>query len=571
MRSTSRTVLVAATFAALVLGARPARAYNHSTHSRLVQAAATTMAFAAGQPPAAPAGVPADSWNAFMSQIAVSLQSLGHLSSDLGQKLSGTPDLCGWDPRDHLFRIGDVRISELRYEPGSSAGCSLAGPHPGVAPAELIGRTLGFHGASVDDLLDDSVLQVRLTNSILRGVITAVVGGTIDISAGALLLPIVAIYCVVDVARGHFCNPLDLPKLADQANPFNIIESYSPLNVGEFTSSDFVGVWHFLHVGALVDRFNTQRGMWYPGAGPIGRFPGVMDLAIMVGTDLAGLSLRAIPSPLAPHTAQGITNYGQYDGVHRFPQEWQEPSFGRVEFSPVDNLAKYGWDLYVADPRRARGLGWPLHALGDVAEPHHVNGTSSWGHRPFEDAAMQKEDEIFVLDGSQKTAMLADGFQWWLQVRGRPSASAFPVQTLVRGLAASTFQATLGADWPFDDDSSVKYTAGNKDQAIAHFTGSTDLMRPLLEQGVGAIIALLTEAGRFVIDPGPAQGTTCPPGTEFTGVRAAGNDCAPAAPRDAGVSCTQGDPCTLDRDCCSSLFCSGSTHQCTLRIDTTGP
>jgi hypothetical protein len=77
-------------------------------------------------------------------------------------------------------------------------------------------------------------------------------------------------------------------------------------------------------------------------------------------------------------------------------------------------------------------LGYPLHAFEDATFPHHIACTTSWGHRPMEDAANDMRTDILKYDtqtdafgayDSQTHAWVTDchrpveivlqGYAWW--------------------------------------------------------------------------------------------------------------------------------------------------------------
>ena len=111
--------------------------------------------------------------------------------------------------------------------------------------------------------------------------------------------------------------------------------------------------------------------MFYEEAGPTR--PGAVDVSILILADTFALSLQAGASA-------GDDRYGGYDRVPRGDLAWQAP-IGHVEFRAIDNLAKYGWDeCEQGGYSSAAGLSYVLHALSGVCAPHHVTGTTSWGH-----------------------------------------------------------------------------------------------------------------------------------------------------------------------------------------------
>src|SRR6185503_4466856 len=98
-------------------------------------------------------------------------------------------------------------------------------------------------------------------------------------------------------------------------------------------------------------------------------YPGAVDVVIGAGAQVAGISLNALSS-------DGDNRYGQYDEVGRLFPEWQAHTVGMLEFSPLHNLARYGWEKFTSGGGSdSSALAWPLHAIGDAVAPQHVVGS----------------------------------------------------------------------------------------------------------------------------------------------------------------------------------------------------
>lgn len=255
--------------------------------------------------------------------------------------------------------------------------------------------------------------------------------------------------CGVRLVFGDGCDLDDSYEFAKKYNLIDNIEGWIP-GIGEVRSEMFTGLFHFVHIGAGINRFNDIRGMNHARAGA--SYPGAMDITILASSDVSGLSLNA-------YASDGDDRYGQYDKVSRTVAAWQAHTIGHLEWSPVDNLARYGWERFARDGfTRADALAWPLHAIGDVVEPHHVVGTSSWGHRPYEDIVDNQEEVFFPLGGDarrgQLERILVEGFRLWKRFRFEQNISSF-----IESLAAETrTDVSLSGDWPYQDWPSVVYT-----------------------------------------------------------------------------------------------------------------
>ena len=299
--------------------------------------------------------------------------------------------------------------------------------------------------------------------------------------------------------------------------------------VGSHTSSDYTGVWHFIDVAAGEGRYNDIRGLWYEGAGPAGKYPGVIDVGIMVSANMSGLSVNAYES-------DGDDFYGEYDKIGRGDLAWHAYNIAHTEFSSVANLAHYGWDQFKSGGRvSARGLAWPLHAIADASCPHHTVGTTSWGHRPYEDWI----ERIFPLiveqnDKAQRVRILYDAFYWWDAFQQDEDMEAM-VTTVAFG-TKSIVESAFPPDWPYQDLASFDYHTGAKGLAVSYYAlaGKDQEAARLMEHAIGATLGLLLRVSQIAVDPGADPSTKCPTGTrtciDDTGIHPA----HPARPR--GVS-----------------------------------
>lgn len=198
--------------------------------------------------------------------------------------------------------------------------------------------------------------------------------------------------------------------------------------------------------------------------------------------------------------------------------------------SSLDNLAQYRWASYQANPISVTGLGWPLHAMGDAAAPHHVTGTTSWGHRPFEDAAERYWSEIVgTVDDAKTAALLRIGFDAWKELRQNPSIQSF-IENQARWTRSHT--PTVGG-WAFRDELSTTYFLGLKSETTSLYQSAILNVRPLVEHGVGRIIGFLVQAGEIARDPGIDPSTQCGEDSHYTGAGDDGCEPGPGPPRDA--------------------------------------
>lgn len=559
--------------AAFVALSGTAKAYNWKTHQLMVSRAVDVMAYANPTVPIPPTVDPAD-WSTYLAAVAAAPGKLGLLKSGLNYSNSYLPGAAcrasGCDPSssaytsvtagfdrirqrcggiidvtDDLALLADVRLQDLNYEVdrgwGSLESCPFIEPKPDQTAVQW---TLGWHGASIDDHLDDVHLWYRPTSALGVGLALATASDVFTLGIGTALLPLI---CLGNLLFGDGCNLDDSYDLARRANLVDLITGIMP-GFGDSTSDDFVGLWHFIDVDGHGD-YNDIRGMHYTGAGP-GGIPGAVDVGIATWGDVSGLSLNA-------HSSEGVRHYGKFDRAPRLVTAWQAQTIGHTEFSPVDNLARYGWDNFVASANDASWLGWPLHALGDAAEPHHVVGTTSWGHRPYEEFVDKNRDVLVPgTDAEARLRVLQIGYRYWKVMTDHGMNAAIEAEAQ----ATRDLMRTPGTESTvFRDLLSVNYAIGLRESATDLYLLAAPVMSVALQEGVSAILGVLTYASTLVKDPGPAP--KCGQGTYFDGIRcvpgaAPGVVTLPLAPAPAiGIECAP-PAVALDGRCVTNPACT---------------
>lgn len=569
--------------ASLVLTSTRARAYEYETHAGMTERAMEAMQLVGSLNPDVPDGVSAAEFNAYKTRIANAVSKLKGLRTGLPNKLQGggvnpvlpigpgdedypfqssfkqEPDpnnpgqmitvelqpTCKLDDEsdltnDDLSDLTPFRVSEFNYVPLRTPdnGCGLTPLPDGTDNSDRVLRSvLGWHAGGVDDRANDTVMWIKPTNAAAYSTINDL---AIEASNAALGAAVLLGYCFVKLFELEICDPDEAFALAEKYNPVTQALGLIP-GFGDWRDADlFSGLWHFINVDRQGEgTHNDIPGMHYPHAasevGLIG--PGAADIAFMALADAAGLSVNAWAS-------DGDDFYGQYDENTRLTPAWMAYSFVHVEFSPLDNLAKYGWEQYrvAGGATSLAGLGWPLHALGDAAAPHHVIGTSSYGHTAFEGATAANHDRVLPKDSglasNQMRRILRDSFEWFQ----RFEASGRDVRALVEDVAFTTRSLvspdSVWEDWPYIDIASVQDKAGDTEAAYAHyFPDKAVQIMELMEVAMSAKIALLVAAGEEAGTP-PGQVVTCPAGAHFK----------------IGTGCVGGLPL---------LTCPGELPQCT--------
>jgi len=548
--TTLKAVCTAVTFTLTALQTPAAQAYNYGTHSRIAELAVRAMRVNETNIPVAPPGVDPADFEVYYRAVLAAPDSLKMLYTGLQTSLaqsdtgliplgsdapypfshddSGSCPLLPGETRN-LNALDNFQIKDLNCYPERTAdqcGLSIPDTDPTITNLASQGRPvadrslellMGWHAGSVDDHVNDTVLWIRPTLVGWYGVYFEAASLAVEVVGGAILLPFV---CLYEAIFGGGCHAGDSFALSQKYNPVDFVQGLIP-GVGDTRGATYTGLWHFEAVNASINRFNDTRGMWYPGAGP--SYPGAFDVVIGAGSQLIGLSLDAIAS-------DGDNNFGQYDKVGRLFPEWQAHTIGMLEFSPLHNLAKYGWDKFVSSGfEDAAGLAWPLHAIGDACEPHHVVGSSAWGHRPYEEY-IDHQPQLFLPPSdlgtpadpvtsaagkAQLTRALVGGYRWWKQFH-----SGEDIAGLVHQLAVET-RASVSAtgDWPYQDDDSTIWefsnADGEKDLGQDVFPQHLGDAQALLENAISAAIAVLTEASSRIPAQVPARNINCPAGQSY--------------------------------------------------------
>jgi hypothetical protein len=517
---------------ASVLLASPALGHNNLVHQDMTDLAYELMlavraerAFVTGPGPvisARPPEVAAAEWDLFVDTLLATIPKLRALPAGLPAAHAAQCADTGEtkDPDGTVGKtLGQVdRAIAINFITGSDCGIRAAWTPGGFldginAGTDFTGTALGFWAQSIDDEKDDTHLTFRITNVAGLGAVREKAKELTDTGFEVLLLPFV---CAWDCLMGS-CGSCgaDARDLAKGIDPVGQLEGLIP-GVFDVSGLDYVGMWHFINMrpGARATNDN-HPGLLYEQAGPIG-VPDAVEVAIMAIADISGWSVDYDKS-------QGVHRYQIQgaDDAHpntlmRNKTEWELTTFAHAVFEPVDNLGFYGWERFRADPlHKASSLAWPLHAIGDATVPMHAAGTSGWGHRPFEDATENKWKAlrfITVAPGlpdparpdqiTQAQRIVRRAFEWWRVVRAWRAADSgrgknVPVRDLVTAVARQTYDyamamQTMTGDWPFNPVMSTTYLA-EKPVAVLYYEGplSVQYGRPLIENGVGAILAFL--------------------------------------------------------------------------------
>jgi hypothetical protein len=561
--------LAASTLLAIAVAAHPATsaAHNEKVHQEIAQTAYDMIRYSASHRPvpgsattysasrvttvaaalraAPPSGVPAAEWVAFLDGLERASQRLGGLRSGLdrvenprcvpldGQDFRTLPDrwphVCPQVDRDSecTLRLID---RPLAHDYNEAANCGIlgswsAGGILAELPVDYTGQTLGYHAARIDFQHDDTHLFTVVTNAGDGGKTHQMIDEAADLGMAVILAPIA---CLVALFTGDNCWDL-ATDLADRVVPIDDLNGLVP-GFGDTTSPVYTGMWHFINLNPrATNRYDDHEGLFYENAG-WGGVPDAVDFGIVVALALGGRTVHydAAKGPQR-YQVQGARD-GQRDSTWRGKKDWQSASAAFVPFTPVDNLAYYGWRQFVDEAARSRqvgraasaaGLAWPLHAVGDAASPMHTIGSSGWGHRPFEDAVDVRWPDILLWpkEGQNTSAtqlamlrrVLGKAYQYHQQVlvwrRADPARRArdLPVRDLVTTIAKETYEYAAAKmashSWPYKGFAPSLGYPINAAWATSFYTDlpeMADLTRPLIENALAGSIVLYLGAAEVM-------------------------------------------------------------------------
>ena len=273
--------------------------------------------------------------------------------------------------------------------------------------------------------------------------------------------------------------------------------------------------------------YDDRHGFFMDDPGPY-HTKDSFEWAMSTLGDLVGLRVYYDPSQGPKDYEIDLGGSGDFhqNSVHRGLSDWEAQSFPHTEFTPLDNLAMFGWEQFEAKEGvgsfRAAGvplnvndaakyLGWPLHAIGDATVPMHVTNTAGWGHRPYEDAInylMTDPSATPLLSTNDPVAQsnnIADILNRALVWRNlilswraaHPSApNEVPIRDFITSIASKTFQSAIANEAViFDSSASLSWVLASDSATAAYETPAREaVMLDLMKDGIAAQIAFLTSS-----------------------------------------------------------------------------
>jgi len=523
-----------------------------------------------------------------------------------------------------------------RWHPGGIF--DLTNPNPTLDGNGYQGLMLGWLAKSGDDHTHDTVFESGwVAFAVIAVVIVAalVIAGVLGVAFFGALLAVICIaailFCLIGIFDGDGCGNgviNGFTKVIEAAHaPITALDDNVPEldgiipRGGDISSDQYTGMWHFINAKPFgSNSYDDRQGLYYDEAGPSPvpgfAFPGQFDLMIQAGLDLGDLHIGYDESDGPHHYEIRGANDTHQDSDHRSWAKWQGPTGAHLQFSPLDNFGFYGWSNFLST-KNGYWLSWPIHALGDATVPMHVTGTTSWGHRPYEDSldwagrwntirflactpenlgdCAQKcfidptdpsktcPEHTNATDNSrqqfeQARRILQHAFRWTQFIqswRNRNSRQAdVPVRDMVTQLALETVSLIplAGPDnvWPWCDDCSMDWLLYKNNNSGMDFYQTDDSLnkeRDLIERAVGATVAFLMATGDVLPAP-TCSNTSCNATTTCCNGKTCVSGACCVAPQGA---------CEHDTDCCggagsvcrnricqpaASASCQTSGHSC---------
>ncbi len=398
---------------------------------------------------------------------------------------------------------------------------TIADNNPDHGPG--LEKILAEYSANIpDNNTDDTHMWFKLDSALGFGTAKSVVDEAMKGVAAVTVVPLYcACACVLSLFHiGHKCSDClhGAKNLIDKLPTTGDLTNWIP-GVGDINPSAFTGLWHFIDMNpGMSNQYDDHQGMLYTQSGPLG-LHGSVDLLLIALSDISGMSVHGAKS-------NGVTNYqrvtphdsfpdgDRYDGsIFRSNNEWQSYPFAHTPFSPADNLALYGWTEWRKKPSDLTNLGYPVHALGDATVPMHVNDTTSWGHRPFEDGYDHLWNDHKINLDPDEVIRAAFFYRREILAWRAPGSTDVPIRHLVREVAEHTWTYSAGKmlttvpPWPFNDPASLEHFPADLSEAsvLGAIGNGVDmvyearpdavaLVKPLLIDGASAILALLVSA-----------------------------------------------------------------------------
>ena len=409
-------------------------------------------------------------------------------------------------PLSTMYRNGNVVCGiDEQWVPSGA----LADSNPGAFTArDHTGVTLGYWAGQPDRELGDWRMRSTVLEELKSpaNVAGAAAKTTVQIALacglGCVFMPLVCLAC---------------PILAGGAAGF-VTDELMSLNATEIESDDFTTLGHFMDMKpATPGTFDDRRGKLATASGPLVQ-PDGLEKVFIASFDVLGLHVNheASSGPKRYEIVLGTPGMPGAD-LHQNSQtrtasDWETGLATTVEYTPGDNLGRYGLDVFrgnAGTPVGTQRLGWPLHAIGDATVPAMGYGASGWGKRPYEQSVENNWD-VLVGSGNRGSSLatiakvLLRAYFWrviiqvWRAQNG--TGTDIPLRDLVTGVAEITRVKAGGVPAVFKPIESLQWALGQRSQAEAAFETADiqGLQHDLTVDGIGVSLAFLMSASEVV-------------------------------------------------------------------------
>jgi cysteine-rich repeat protein len=620
LRAGSCWLVVLSFYSSLLVN--PALAYEERTHQdmtrlavdimRLVtfeKSAGTSTVVPAGETPlwTAPSSVAQAEWTAFLTAIRAGTLRL--LAADAGLpdvgvcKVAGKKlheiDVPGEDQGFTYEYLETFAKGNKACREEQATGVIFENLNQKFPHGKHAGSALGAHAASPDRYTKDWAAFVSPMNLGVHQVVHA----TIDrFTAGGLAAGLAPIFCAVRWFRKKSCTVDDLKDFGDRANRLPEIRGLIPISGGPSLNLPFItGLGHLMNYSpGSSTRYDDISGFHVLGSGWRGKM-GLTDAALLAAGDLHGATID-------PKLSEGVRNYEICDGtllckdkenidghpasVRRTDAAWRGIALTHQPFTPLDNLAFFGWQKAInpsfpkampATPKvQPKDLARPLHALGDIAAPQHLIGGLGWGHRPYENMIKDNWVEVQGLDGvpSRTPALpqpdpkaqyrafrdtLERALRWrkfilaWRQSFKPAWALDIPVRDMISSMGARNYsfiafgnEETFGdfkkrpsalqlpsSAWPYVNVVHANEGGKRNDDVIKSWLNNNKpQMEHLIRNAVGGIIAFLASAEESMAPSACGDGVVSDAEACDDGNTANGDGCGSTCTVVSGFSCS---------------------------------
>ncbi len=381
---------------------------------------------------------------------------------------------------------------------------ALADVNPGTfTQRDHTGVTLGYWAGQPDRESGDWRMRSTVLEELKdpANVAGAVAKTTVQISLlcglACALMPLACLAC---------------PILAGGAAGF-VADELSSINASQIESPDFCVLGHFMDLKPTpAASFDDVKGKLAPASG-VGQ-PDALDKLLIATYDAMGLHVNheASTGPTRYEIVLGTAGATGTDlhrnSLERKPSDWETPLASALEYTPGDNLARFGLEEFRAEAGNPLGtirLGWPLHALGDATVPMMSLGASGLGKRPYEQS-IENNWDVLVGSGNRGqslatiTQVITRALYWrviiqiWRMQNG--TGTDIPIRDLVTGLSAQALTKAAAVPTVFKSIESVKWQIGEKGQAEAAFETAAiqTLQADLVIDGIAASLAVMMAA-----------------------------------------------------------------------------